>query len=97
MPLMPYMMSLGLRPNEQVQAVNIAVMLASLLVGVALVTGGLASTNELVVSVLGIPFALMGVSIGSHAREQMTADGFKKITLLVLALTAAIVIARALL
>ncbi len=86
MPLMPYMLALNLEPTLFVQAVNIAVVIASIFLGIGLALVGLMSVPELSLSVLAIAPALLGVHLGNWARRHIPASQFKSIVLAVLLL-----------
>lgn len=84
MPLMPYMLALHLEPAFLVQAVNVAVAIASVFLGVALwITGGM-SAPEVSLSILAAAPALLGVKLGGWARRHRPAAQFKSIVLAVL-------------
>ncbi len=84
MPLMPYMLALNLEPAIFVQAVNIAVVIASVFLGFGLWITGLMSAPELSLSVLAIAPALLGVQLGGWARRHVPAAQFKSVVLAVL-------------
>jgi uncharacterized membrane protein YfcA len=86
MPLMPYMLALNLEPTVFVQAVNIAVVIASVFLGFGLWLAGLMSAPELSLSILAIAPALLGVHLGNWARRHIPASQFKSIVLAVLLL-----------
>ncbi|MGA9268392.1 MAG: sulfite exporter TauE/SafE family protein [Rhodomicrobium sp.] len=86
MPLMPYMLALNLEPALFVQAVNIAVVVASAFLGIGLWIAGLMSAPDFSLSVLAIAPALLGVQLGSWARRHIPASQFKSIVLGVLLL-----------
>ena len=86
MPLMPYMLALDLDPALFVQAVNIAVVIASAFLGVGLWMTGLMAAPELSLSVLAIAPALLGVQLGNWSRRHIPASQFKSIVLAVLLL-----------
>jgi uncharacterized membrane protein YfcA len=89
MPLMPFMLALGLRPAEQVQAINLAVTVASCVLAMAMLQTGLATTHLLALSVIGILPAILGVSVGARLRSALSESAFKRLTLYVLAFIAA--------
>ncbi len=86
MPLMPYMLALNLEPALFVQAVNIAVVIASIFLGLGLWMAGLMAAPDFGLSVLAIAPALLGVQLGSWARCHLPASQFKSIVLAVLLL-----------
>jgi uncharacterized membrane protein YfcA len=70
MPLMPYMLALNLEPALFVQAVNVAVVVASAFLGFGLWIAGLMSAPDMSLSIAAIAPALFGVQLGSWARRQ---------------------------
>lgn len=88
MPLMPYMMSLGLKPAEQVQAINLSVAIASAVLALALLHSGLVTYDMLAASLVGIVPAAAGVAIGIKARARVPESTFKLMSLTVLSLIA---------
>jgi uncharacterized protein len=84
MPLMPYMLALQMETGMLVQAVNVAVVIASAFLGVGLWMTGQMSAPELSLSILAIAPALFGVQLGSWARRQIPGAQFKSVVLGVL-------------
>jgi len=95
MPLMPYMMSLKLDAGLFVQAVNIAVVIASVFLGFGLWATGAMSAPELGLSVLAVVPALSGVKLGTWARQHIPAVHFRSIVLAVLLLIGVSLLVRA--
>lgn len=85
LPLLPYMMALRLPPDLLVQAVNVAVTLASVALAVVMLSSGLASTQLLLLSVLGVLPAMFGVSAGVRVRRLLGDGQFRTISLAMLA------------
>jgi uncharacterized membrane protein YfcA len=83
-PLMPYMMALRLEMDLFVQAVNIAVVIASLCLGFGLWVTGTAALPELGLSVLAAAPALAGVQLGAWARRHIPVAHFRSLVLAVL-------------
>ena len=94
MPLFPYMMSLNLDPNRLVQAINLAVLLASVLLAIGLMTAGIMTTNLLAISVLALAPALLGCELGNRARKLIPVAQFKSVVLVVLFATGALLVLR---
>lgn len=94
MPLFPYMMSLDLDPNRLVQAINLAVMLASVFLAVGLMAAGLITWPLFVLSLLAVLPALIGVELGSRARKKIPVSQFRNVVLTVLLLTGLLMIMR---
>jgi uncharacterized protein len=84
MPLMPYMLALHLEPALLVQAVNVAVVIASVFLGLGLWVTGEMSAPDLSLSILAVAPALLGVHLGNWARGHIPAARFKSIVLAVL-------------
>ncbi len=85
-PLMPYMLALNMDAALFVQAVNIAVVIASVFLATGLWAAGLMSMPDFGLSVLAIAPALLGVQLGSWARRHIPSSHFKSIVLAVLLL-----------
>lgn len=86
MPLMPYMMALGLTAAQQVQAINMAVTITSIALGGTLLVTGLVDWTILVLSAIGTIPALIGVELGSLVRKRLSTQRFKQFSLAMLAL-----------
>jgi uncharacterized protein len=94
MPLFPYMMALGLEPDRMVQAINIAVLIASFALAIALAATGIMDRELFMVSLIAIAPALLGVEIGTRARRFLRPEQFKRIALLTLLLMGCMMLAR---
>ncbi|MBU2534177.1 MAG: sulfite exporter TauE/SafE family protein [Alphaproteobacteria bacterium] len=86
MPLLPYMLSLGLGRAELVQATNIAVTLASGFMAIGLLGSGLMTLPGLGASILAIVPAMAGVMLGTRLRRLIPEGRFKLVVLVVLGL-----------
>jgi uncharacterized protein len=86
MPLMPYMMAQKLDTSLFVQAVNVAVVIASAFLGLGLIAAGAMSASDLGLSGLAAAPALLGVYIGTWSRRQIPAGHFRSLVLAVLLL-----------
>ncbi len=95
MPLMPYMMSLQLDSMLFVQAVNIAVVIASLFLGFGLWATGTMSAPDVGLSIMAVVPALFGVQLGTWARQHIPAVHFRSIVLAVLLLIGVSLLLRA--
>ena len=95
MPLFPYMMALDLDPNRLVQAINMAVLLASLLLAVGLLATKIMTTHLLVLSVLAIIPALLGAELGRRLRARIPPEKFRTCVLVVLLLMGLLLVVRA--
>jgi uncharacterized protein len=87
-PLMPYMMALKLAPEEQVQAVNLAVSLASAVLAAALAGAGVMTAELAMASAAGVLPAVAGVSIGGRLRGKLSPAAFRHVALATLAVLA---------
>jgi uncharacterized protein len=94
MPLLPYMMSLELDPNRMVQAINLAVMIASAVLAVGLLATGIMTAQLLGVSATGLLPALLGAEIGAMARKKIPASQFRQGVLLILLMMGSLMIVR---
>ena len=88
LPLMPYMMSLRLTPGEQVQAINLAVTLASSILAVALFSAGIMTAEFALVSALGSLPAIAGVKVGTRMQRWLSPSSFRYLALATLAMLA---------
>ncbi len=89
MPLVPYVMALGLEPARLVQAINLGVLIASMVLAAALVVNGMASDATMLASMLAVLPALAGVAIGQRLRPLIPAEHFRTVVLLVLLVSGA--------
>jgi uncharacterized protein len=94
MPLFPYMMALNLDPERMVQAINMAVLIASVTLAITLSATGVMTGTLFFISVLAIIPALLGVEIGTRARRLLSPAAFKRIALLTLLLMGLLMLAR---
>ena len=94
MPLFPYMMALDLDPNRMVQAINLAVMLASLCLAAGLFSAGILTPELGVASVIATIPALIGVEIGNRMRAHIPATQFRSVVLYVLLGTGMLLLIR---
>jgi uncharacterized protein len=84
LPLLPYMMSLKLDPSRFVQAINIAVITASLILILALMVSGLMTWPLAGASILGVLPAALGTYIGNHLRSRIPSPQFRMVVLVTL-------------
>ncbi|MFN3869148.1 MAG: sulfite exporter TauE/SafE family protein, partial [Hyphomicrobiaceae bacterium] len=84
MPLVPFVMALGLDPSRLVQAINLGVLLASLVLAAGLVLSGAVGDTMLIVSLVAVLPALVGVEIGQRLRPMIPAEHFRSVVLIVL-------------
>jgi uncharacterized protein len=81
LPLMPYFMSMRLNSDDQVQAVNLAVSLTSVVLGIALVQTGIMTQELLAASAIGALPAVVGVNLGARIRDQFSLATFRRLSL----------------
>ncbi len=84
MPVLPYLMALGLEPNRFVQAINISFTVGSLAMIIGLSRLGLFTADTALVSALGVLPVFAGVHLGTRARRWLSPDGFRRAVLIVL-------------
>jgi uncharacterized membrane protein YfcA len=94
MPLFPYMMSLELDPNRMVQAINLAVMIASTGLALGLIATGIMTIKLLGISAIAVVPALLGVEIGAKVRKRIPVSQFRVGVLLILLMMGILMIAR---
>ena len=94
MPLLPYLLALGLDPNRFVQAINCVFTFSSLAMAVGLSQAGLLTGPAAMLSVLGLLPVWAGVKLGEALRRRLPAEAFRKAVLALLALLGAILAAR---
>jgi len=84
MPLLPYMMGLHLEPNRLIQAINLAVTITSIFLGMGLLLSGLMDMPSLGLSMLAVIPAVVGVSLGNRVRGLLPVLLFRRLMLCVL-------------
>jgi uncharacterized protein len=84
MPLLPYMLALKLDPDRFVQAVNIAVVTASLILALALLISGLVTWQLAMFSALGVVPAFVGVALGNRLRPRIPSRTFRTAVLVMI-------------
>ncbi|KAB2851413.1 MAG: sulfite exporter TauE/SafE family protein [Hyphomicrobiaceae bacterium] len=94
MPLFPYMMALDLDNARLVQAINMAVLLASSILAAGLLVAGIMTFEILGLSLVAVAPALVGCEIGSRARARIPSQSFRSIVLVVLLLMGVLLMVR---
>lgn len=94
MPVLPYLLALGLAPALFIQAINISFTLSSGVMALGLLELGLFTTTALWVSALGLLPVFAGTWIGGRVRRWMSPDGFRKVVLVCLLILGLILIGR---
>ena len=84
LPLVPYMMPLRLEPHAQVIAINLAVTIASGVLGVTLLASGGMTGDLLLLSCIGSVPAIGGALLGNAVRDLLPVEALRRITLVVL-------------
>ena len=86
MPLLPYMLSLGLSPSHFVQAINCSFTLSSVLMALGLLRLELITLEIALISIMGIIPVYIGTKIGGKTREHLNSAVFRKLVLISLIL-----------
>ena len=94
MPLFPYMMALNLDAGRTLQAINIAVLIGSAILGAGLFAAGIMTLPLLGLSVLAAAPALFGVALGEAARHRIPLQAFRRLSLMTLFLMGGLMLAR---
>lgn len=84
MPVLPYLMSLGLSPDRFVQAINISFTGASLVMLAGLAYLGYAEPTTLLVSSLGFIPVYIGIKLGGKLRKALPEHVFRNCVLIML-------------
>lgn len=85
MPILPYLMSLGLKREVFIQTINLSFTLSTLVMLVGLSQLGLMTVNAAIISVAGVALSVAGVKGGEALRARLTDDAFRIAVLVVLA------------
>lgn len=86
MPMVPFMMLLQLERSLFIQAVNCSFTLSSLVMALGLGTLGLFSWGDVLISIIGVCFVAMGVSLGGAIRDRLSETLFRNGVLVMLLL-----------
>ncbi len=86
MPVLPYLLALGLEPNRFVQAINCSFTLCSLAMAIGLTQIGLMTVQAATVSILGLVPVYIGIKLGNRVRRLLSPDGFRRAVLVLLLL-----------
>lgn len=84
MPVMPYLLSLQLQPQQLVQAINASFTVSSVMMVIGLTQLGLLTVPVAVVSIVGLIPVYFGIKIGSRLREKFSPEMFRKLVLFTL-------------
>ncbi len=84
-PVLPYLMSLGLSRHIFVQTINLSFTLSTLVMLAGLSQLGIMTENAALISVAGIAISIAGVKGGEALRSRLSDDAFRIAVLLVLA------------
>lgn len=96
-PILPYLLALGLKKAVFVQAINISFTLSSLVLLVGLGHYGLLESSILWLGLVGILPVALGIKLGGMLQNQVSDNLFRKLVLLFLFIIALALILRALL
>ena len=94
MPVLPYLLSLGLDQNRFVQAINCSFTFSSLIMAVGLSRIGLMTVETAVVSAFGLIAVVVGVKLGGRLRRRLSPDQFRRIVLRLLIALGALLAAK---
>ena len=86
MPVLPYMLSLGLRPSHFIQAINCSFTLSSVLITFGLIKLDLMTIEAALLSIVGLLPVYFGAKRGSKLRERVAPAVFRKLVLISLIL-----------
>jgi hypothetical protein len=84
MPLLPYVLALGLPGTMSVQVINLGVAIASLVLGIGLCIAGVMTPLLTAGTIGAIPLALLGVAIGDRLRRRLPERHIRSAMLVVL-------------
>lgn len=96
MPILPYLLSLGLDKNTLVQSINTSFTISSCIMLVGLGRLGFVDGPVLLVSALGIPVVGLGIFLGGRIRRRVSEERFRKVVLVMLVVLGASLAWRAL-
>lgn len=94
-PLLPYLLSLGLTPNQVVQASNISFTLSSCAMLIGMGAAGWMTPGVLALSIVGLVPTFLGVTIGGRVRRRLAPDLFRRFVIMVLGLSGLALILKA--
>lgn len=94
MPLLPYLLSIKLQPNQLVQASNISFTLSSLVMFVGLTKIGLMTLATALISAVGIIPVYLGLSLGAFIRDKLHPRIFRLAVLVILIMSGLMLIAK---
>lgn len=94
MPILPYLMSLGLTKDELVQAINTSFTMASLIMLFGLGKLGLFSTEIAMISVAGLVPVAFGIWLGSKVRSLLPEAVFRTVVHVLLVLLGIVLIGK---
>lgn len=95
MPSMPFLMSLHLERNMFIQAINCSFTLSSAIMMAGLAKLGLLPLDAVVVSVIGIAFAVTGIRLGERIRHKLSPEQFRLAVLAMLTVMGVVLVLRA--
>ncbi|MEM6358175.1 MAG: sulfite exporter TauE/SafE family protein [Pseudomonadota bacterium] len=96
MPILPYLMALGLEPSRFVQAINISFTLSSIAMALGLSRLGLMTGENALLSLICLVPVFAGVRLGAAVRARLGPDRFRLAVLALLGLSGVVLIGRGL-
>jgi len=81
MPVLPYLMAVGLDKDRFVQAINISFTLSTVVMAIGLAGLGLLTGGAAVVSIAGIAVVFAGVTLGTRLRAVLSPEAFRRAVL----------------
>ncbi|MGB0683303.1 MAG: sulfite exporter TauE/SafE family protein [Magnetovibrionaceae bacterium] len=84
MPMMPYLLALGLQPGLFVQAINISFTFSTLVMVAGLAKLDILSVSSGVIGLMGLLPVFVGVKFGGIVRRRLNDKTFRKLVLMVL-------------
>ena len=94
MPVLPYLMGLGLDPQRFVQAINISFTLSSLVMIAGLSGIGLMTPQVALLSAVGLVPVFLGVTVGARVRRLLSPEAFRRVVLGLLAVLGLILMTK---
>jgi len=81
MPVLPYLMALGLDKDRFVQAINISFTLSTVVMAIGLARLGLLTGAAGLISIAGIAVVFAGVTLGGRLRTALSPEAFRRAVL----------------
>lgn len=94
MPVLPYLLALGLDRDRFVQAINCSFTFSSLVMAVGLSRIGLMTVETAAVSAFGLVAVVTGVELGGRLRRRLSPERFRRVVLWLLIALGALLAAK---